>query len=60
MANLTAHLKFYVQHKIATDREWQNIQVIVSGAEIPGEGEHKIAEFIRSQKGRKDYDPNTS
>ena len=27
--------------------------------QTPGEGEHKVMEFIRSEKVRVDYDPNT-
>eukprot|EP01053_Blabericola_migrator_P001119 Blabericola_migrator_1__1118@NODE_1286_length_4894_cov_92_707479_g390_i1_p1_GENE_NODE_1286_length_4894_cov_92_707479_g390_i1NODE_1286_length_4894_cov_92_707479_g390_i1_p1_ORF_typecomplete_len1495_score247_07XRN_N/PF03159_18/4_2e78XRN_M/PF17846_1/4e77SH3_12/PF18129_1/9_6e03SH3_12/PF18129_1/1_2e08S1like/PF14444_6/0_24S1like/PF14444_6/2_5e03_NODE_1286_length_4894_cov_92_707479_g390_i14094239 len=32
----------------------------MSGPDVPGEGEHKIAEFIRSLKSQQDYPPNLS
>ncbi|XP_013910312.1 PREDICTED: 5'-3' exoribonuclease 1 isoform X3 [Thamnophis sirtalis] len=59
MARLHEHLKYFVNMKISTDKSWQGITVYLSGHETPGEGEHKIMEFIRSEKTKLDHDPNT-
>eukprot|EP00054_Salpingoeca_dolichothecata_P030449 m.248072 g.248072 ORF g.248072 m.248072 type:complete len:1635 (+) comp26663_c1_seq18:689-5593(+) len=59
MEQLNDHLAYFVQRKIHEDLAWQNIDVIVSGHRVPGEGEHKIMEFIRSLKSQPNYNPNT-
>ncbi|KAG9014015.1 hypothetical protein FRB94_000212 [Tulasnella sp. JGI-2019a] len=58
MARLSKQLQYFVNKKISEDADWRNIQVILSGHDVPGEGEHKIMEFIRLSKAQPDYNPN--
>ncbi|XP_070775149.1 5'-3' exoribonuclease 1 isoform X1 [Enoplosus armatus] len=59
MARLQEQLKYFVHNKLSTDKLWQNVRVYLSGHETPGEGEHKIMEFIRSENSKLGHDPNT-
>lgn len=56
MVRLNEALKYFVKLKISTDPVWQHCEVILSGHETPGEGEHKIMEYIRYMQGQRDYD----
>ena len=59
MAHLTASLKYFINKKITEDADWRGVQVVLSGHEVPGEGEHKVMEYIRLAKAQPDYNPNT-
>lgn len=58
MAKLTRQLKYFINKKISEDSDWQGVEVVLSGHEVPGEGEHKIMEYIRLAKAQPDYDAN--
>uniref|UniRef100_A0A182K9Y0 Uncharacterized protein n=1 Tax=Anopheles christyi TaxID=43041 RepID=A0A182K9Y0_9DIPT len=59
MVRLQNALEHFIQVKIATDRLWKACTVILSGHETPGEGEHKIMEYIRHAKAQPGFNPNT-
>jgi 5'-3' exoribonuclease 1 len=58
MHKLTLQLKYFINKKVSEDVEWQGCEIVLSGHEVPGEGEHKIMEYIRLAKAQPDYDPN--
>ncbi|PVV00689.1 hypothetical protein BB560_004917 [Smittium megazygosporum] len=60
MEKLARALRYYVAEKLNTEPTWSSINVIISDSNVPGEGEHKLMEFIRNQRLSKDYNPNTS
>lgn len=58
MARLTQQLKYFIAKKVSEDIDWQRCDVVLSGHEVPGEGEHKIMEYIRQAKSQANYNPN--
>ncbi|KAJ3187980.1 hypothetical protein HDU85_006373 [Gaertneriomyces sp. JEL0708] len=58
MARLQEQLKYFINKKITEDAAWHGVEVILSGHEVPGEGEHKIMEYLRLAKSQPGYDPN--
>ena len=58
MAKLTKHLKYFISKKVSEDADWQGVEIVLSGHEVPGEGEHKIMEYIRLAKAQPGYEAN--
>ncbi|KAG4306196.1 hypothetical protein PORY_000184 [Pneumocystis oryctolagi] len=58
MKRLSEQLKYFINRKVSEDTNWKGIEIIFSGHEVPGEGEHKIMEYIRLSKAQPDYEPN--
>ena len=48
MLELTQFIQFKVREDLTSSREFRNLEIIFSSPTVPGEGEHKIMDFIRS------------
>jgi len=59
MARVSKQLQYYIRRRLRDDPVWRDLRVIFSGHEVPGEGEHKIVEWIRGAKSAPGWDPNT-
>lgn len=59
MAKLTKQLRYFINKKVSGDSNWRDVEIVLSGPEVPGEGEHKIMEYIRLAKAQPGYNPNT-
>ncbi|WRT69101.1 uncharacterized protein IL334_006085 [Kwoniella shivajii] len=57
---LSISLKYWVSYKLSTDPGWKNLKVILSDSGVPGEGEHKIMDWIRRQRSHETWNANTS
>jgi 5'-3' exonuclease len=59
MTNLSDILKLFITANLQNNPSWKDLNVIFSDSSVPGEGEHKILEFIRVQRQQDGYNPNT-
>ncbi|KAI3381230.1 hypothetical protein SNEBB_010442 [Seison nebaliae] len=58
MEYLATALRLRIVERMNNNVLWKNLMVILSDSNIPGEGEHKIMDYIRRQRYMKNYDPN--
>lgn len=47
MAYLSKYIDWYIRFKQNTDEEWKRLEIVFSNEKVPGEGEHKIINYIR-------------
>ncbi len=59
MDKVSRCIQYFIRKKIKEDPLWRNLQVIYSGHDIEGEGEHKIMQHIRDMRSQPGYKPNT-
>ena len=60
MGDLCKQLHFMIKLKLNSDPLWMNLEsCVLSDGTVPGEGEHKILDYIRNLRRKPDYDPNT-
>jgi len=60
MHNLSKALQLYIVERLHNSERWTHLKVVFSDALVPGEGEHKILDFIRSQRTQESYNVDTS
>jgi 5'-3' exoribonuclease 1 len=58
MFNLSKAFETFIKEKLSSDPLWKGLKVVLTGVEVPGEGEHKIIEYIRQYKNSENYNPN--
>lgn len=44
---MNQYLEFFIAKKFEEDDKWKGLNVILSGSNVSGEGEHKILSYIR-------------
>merc|ERR1740117_676197 len=50
MANVSEQLRYFIRYKLQHDQLWRGLRIILSDGSVPGEGEHKIMQHIRSAR----------
>lgn len=47
MSCLSEYIDYFIHKQITQDESWKHLNVIFSDDKVPGEGEHKLVDFIR-------------
>ena len=48
MNDLSEYLNLYLRREMSRNQHWRDIKIILSDSNSPGEGEHKILQYIRN------------
>lgn len=59
MMQLCQQLHFFVKYKCSHDPAYMKLEVVLTDGIVPGEGEHKMLDYIRQLRLKPNYDPNT-
>lgn len=49
---LTSYMDWYIHVQVSMNPDWQSLTVILSNEKAPGEGEHKIINYLRRYRSR--------
>ena len=47
MDHLSKYIDWYIKKKISENKNWSGLEVIFSNDKVPGEGEHKLVNYVR-------------
>eukprot|EP00965_Chrysotila_dentata_P175586 5796558-Pleurochrysis_carterae.AAC.1 len=50
MSRVSTHLRYFIRYKLQHDELWRGLRVVLSDGSVPGEGEHKIMAYIRTER----------
>lgn len=60
MTQLNEYLKFFIKKKFQEDDLFRDLEIIFSGSDVAGEGEHKIISYIKQLVHQPNYNINTT
>ena len=58
MDTVCKHIRYFIKKKVKEDPLWRDLEIVFSGGDVPGEGEHKIMQYIRDQRALPGYEAN--
>mmetsp|Transcript_6201 Transcript_6201/g.9011 ORF Transcript_6201/g.9011 Transcript_6201/m.9011 type:complete len:868 (+) Transcript_6201:60-2663(+) len=58
MRKLAEAMRYYIQIRLQAQKKWKKLTIYFSDTDQPGEGEHKILDYMRQERLNTNYDPN--